>query len=78
MECAAESIILQFLVLALMLAGLAVGWPMPAEWNLLQNQSFHNVLVLALMLAGLSVGWPLPGGWNLLQNRSFYRCWGLC
>ena len=40
-EFAPESIILPVLGLALMLAGLPVGWPLPGRWNLLQNQLFY-------------------------------------
>ena len=40
-ESAAESIILHILGLALMIAGLAIGWPLTGGWNLLQNRSFY-------------------------------------
>merc|ERR1712078_153887 len=40
-EFATESIVLPVLGLALMLAGLPVGWPLPGGWNLQQNPSFY-------------------------------------
>ena len=51
MEFAAESIVLPVLGLALMLAGLPVGWPLPGGWNL---QNRHLLLLGSLILLTVS------------------------
>ena len=84
-EFGAESIFLHVLGLALMLAGLPVGWP-SSRINRFSAKAACADARLALLLgtaglllgaAGLLVGWLLPGGWNPLLNGSFYMFCGL-
>ena len=77
MESAAESIVLHVLGLALMLAGLPVGWPLPGQWNLLQNRLFYMSWGLRRCLLAFRLAGPcLEGG--ICCRIECFTCSGAC